>query len=487
LKRMQYLALATLWVACSAPGEDSRGLAARDAAVPSQPTDEDEDAGEASDDASEPADEDASPTEGDASVPASEGCSFDPGAAPMKHSSTITQDQTWGAGLHLIEFYVSVRSPATLTIAPCAVVRVRVGQGIEVRGGGKLIAEGTSAEPIRFESEKANESWSTFQVFEEATAHLAHVTISGAGVSNDTSAAALSIRGTLEQPVVRVQHVTIDGAPKFGVRLDPGALFMPDSMDLTVKGAGEFPVISYPSGVGSLPSGTYTGNARDEILIVAGNVERDATWRDLGVPYHVGRIGSRNTSLRVAMLNGTPAPGTAPVLSIEAGVELRFEPAAIMEVEHFTGSFPASGALRVLGSTERPVLFTSSASPPAPGDWGGIWFGGVPDARNLIDHARIEYAGGVLGAQNHSCDNPVAPPAQRNRDQAAVLVMGPPSSGFVQNTRIVHSAGNGIQRGYFGAPVDFLASNTFENVAWCQESYPRPPMGSCPVEVPCPR
>jgi hypothetical protein len=281
--------------------------------------------------------------------------------------------------------------------------------------------------------------------------------------------------------------VTIENAPRFGVRLEQGGLFSADSEDLTISGSGEFPVIAHPGGVGSIPSGTYTGNTQDEILIIDGSVLQDSTWRPRGVPYRVGRPGSLNTSLRVA---SNPVPGplpVAPLLTIEAGVTLRFTQSAIMEVEHFTSSAPARGALRVLGSATQPVLFTSAAASPAAGDWLGLWFGGTPDPRNLIDHALIEYAGAVGGSENFSCDNPAAPVGQQNRNQAAVLIMGVPASSFVTNTTIAHSAGNGIERGYFGTPLDFLASNSFEDVAWCQQSYPRPAVGACPSVVPCPR
>lgn len=471
--------VATLLCACSGSDSQSLPTTGRDA-------ESEVDSGQEGEDGGLP---DAAAPDADQSdaAPVAEGCTIDPNAVVVEHSDTITADQTWAAGPHLIKFHTSVRMGATLTIAPCAVVRVRIGQGIDIWQGGTIVAEGSANQPIRFEPELPGNTWSVFQVNPGANLRLAHATIHGAGTTNDTGAGALSLRGAFELPVVRVQHVTIEAAPRFGVRLDQGALFTADSEDLTITGAGEFPVITHPGSAGSLPLGHYTGNSHDEILITDGSVQRDMTLRDLSVPYHVGRIGSRNTSLRVAASLGAGAPPGVPLLIIEAGVTLRFEPAAVMEIEHATSTAPASGALRVLGSIERPVLFTSAATPAAAGDWLGIWFGSVPDPRNVIDHARVEYAGGVAGAQNFSCDNPAAPVGQQNRNQAAVVILGLPSAGFVTNTTIAHSAADGISRGYFGAPIDFLASNSFEDVAWCQQSYPRPPTGPCPVPVPCPR
>jgi len=408
-------------------------------------------------------------------------CSTVTGIAPEEHGDTIMANQTWGSGPHLVTFDVSVRAGATLTIAPCAVVRMRSNTGLDVREGGTLVAEGTMMQPIRFEPEAAGTTWRPIEVTGQA--RLAHVTITGGGdVGIDPTSAALWLRagGAVEsaQPVVRAVHVTIIGAAKFGVRLEGRATFTDDSEELTVMGSGQFPVLSSPGGIGSLPSGRYTGNAHDEVLVPGGDIQWDTTLRDRGVPYHVGQPGSENASLRVS--------GKAvPLLTIDPGVILRFEPHAGMEIEHLSGAGPASGALRVMGTAALKVLFTSAAEKPAAGDWVGISFGKTPDPRNSIDHATIEYAGASASAQNHSCANPAAPQDETNVDRAAVLIFGQPAAPFITNSTIAHSAADGIQRGWFGAAVDFLPSNAFDDIAWCYQSFPRPEMVDCPVEVPC--
>jgi hypothetical protein len=76
-----------------------------------------------------------------------------------------------------------------------------------------------------------------------------------------------------------------------------------------------------------------------------------------------------------------------------------------------------------------------------------------------------------------------------NSSRGAILIFGPPMAPFVTNTTIAHSAANGILRGWRGGVVDFLATNTFESVAWCLQSFPKSEIGACPpdLEVPCPR
>ena len=57
---------------------------------------------------------------------------------------------------------------------------------------------------------------------------------------------------------------------------------------------------------------------------------------------------------------------------------------------------------------------------------------------------------------------------------------------FVINTLISASAADGINRAYQGTPVDFLPTNTFEQVAGCKQSTPQASDGSCPAQVTCP-
>lgn len=81
-------------------------------------------------------------------------------------------------------------------------------------------------------------------------------------------------------------------------------------------------------------------------------------------------------------------------VTVPAGVRLTLQPGAELR---FAGDYElyVDGTLRVQGSAERPVSFTSHPdAPPAlphtPGDWGGIYV--RPGADVVIEHARIEYA-----------------------------------------------------------------------------------------------
>ena len=79
-------------------------------------------------------------------------------------------------------------------------------------------------------------------------------------------------------------------------------------------------------------------------------------------------------------------------LTIEPGVAVHFGPATNLVVN--------AGALRALGTTEAPIVFTSVNEPnsaaPAPGDWGAVRFlDGTVDTTTIVEHAQIRYGGGI--------------------------------------------------------------------------------------------
>ena len=91
-----------------------------------------------------------------------------------------------------------------------------------------------------------------------------------------------------------------------------------------------------------------------------------------------------------------------------------------------------------------------------------------------MQFVRVEYAGG-----------PAAPVDMWNFNNAAIGIFGVPASAFITSTTISDSAGDGIERGWTGGAIDFTAGNTFIDVAWCQQSYPRPDGAACPDPAPC--
>jgi hypothetical protein len=239
--------------------------------------------------------------------------------------------------------------------------------------------------------------------------------------------------------------------------------------------------------LGSLPSGSYTANGNDEILIFGpnANVFADMTVEDHGVP------------VRIAYGTVTIAPAfgaTAPVtLTLKPGVTFTFPrlgggiPGARVTFGT-NGNAPNNlvGVLNAIGTPAKPIVFTSGELLPAPGDWVGVWLNTATGSR--LDYVVIEYAGAPSGIQSSNCKLMNTP------DDAALLVgdfstQYVPPSDLITNSRISNSASYGInamwQAGAFNGP-DLTATNTFQNNARCRQTYNGlTPPGVCPVGGGC--
>jgi hypothetical protein len=406
---------------------------------------------------------------------------------PTMHEGDVQDGEVWTAEAspHVIEYDVNVRSGATLTIAPCAKILVKKGQHLRVAtpitpNSGTLVAEGTAKRPISFAG-LDGARWASIFVQAPGTARLAHVTLEGGGGGDFEGGSSLVVRGDSEDgadSLVFVDHVSIKGSQGFGAIVERGATFAEGSRDLTVTGAGDFALSVSEHALDRLPTGSYTGNAKDEILVnpEGGKTSgtgflHDATIHDRGVPYMIG--DSTGESLRI----GGRADERLVTVTIEAGVKMKFGPGGALKVQHFTNDKPSTAALRMLGTAAKPIVLTSAKAAPAPGDWMGIWFGGVPRDTNVIEHVKIEYAGGDCGCILNTC-------SAITEHEGAIIFTAQPPSAFVKNTEFAFIANNAITEGYDGAFVNFRDSNTFTSVAGCEQTRPRDVSTSCPMPKP---
>jgi hypothetical protein len=128
----------------------------------------------------------------------------------ITHTTNITSDTTWaGAGtVHIVATSISVLAPATLTIAQCAVVKLKAGVELSVQGSATerpdtgptlitlgdvgqspnknaaLVALGTAASPVTFTSGNAGPSpgdWAGIWLATSVGSKLNHVVIEDVG------------------------------------------------------------------------------------------------------------------------------------------------------------------------------------------------------------------------------------------------------------------------------------------------------------------
>jgi parallel beta-helix repeat protein len=163
-------------------------------------------------------------------------------------------------------------------------------------------------------------------------------------------------------------------------------------------------------------------------------------------------------------------------LLIEPGARVRFVPTDVA-----TGSAPIRltvlGKLIAQGTAGAPILFTSAAEKPVPGDWAGLVFeNNVETTVSRLRHCRIEYAdtaiGGTLAAlvveDTRVQHNKLALLAQKkfsggmfncellDNDNGAQFVQN--SRFRLENCRILRSLGDGV----------FCNKNSSPSIAHCE-------------------
>lgn len=402
---------------------------------------------------------------GDSAGPIVNECPTPTGAGTTHGATATTETWTAAGSPHVIASgRLDIPAGVTVTLEPCAVVRLGSEVGMLVEG--ELVASGTATKPVTFEPLDAASPWTTIEV-RGATGKLdlASTTLRGGGfpsTSRPETVGVLDIRGADQtlatQGVARVRDVSIEGSAATGVVLREGGGFTADSTNLSVKGSAAYPISTWARAVASIPSGgSLAGNTLDKVFVVGGgtiqDIHEDATFKNLGVPYLVGgaRIGVEGTT-------------TSPLLTIASGTTIQFAKNARLAV----GSTSSKGALVVDG-----VTFTSGEATPAAGDWAGILVSGT-DARNRITNATIEYAGGPTQVSSYGCASTLG---GSNTGGVVILLEPtdtPPATSWVTNTTIRHSMKDGISRGWSGARTDFAATNTFTDVLGCRQTTPGP-------------
>ncbi len=413
-----------------------------------------------------------------------------PGGPTTHPGGNLTTTETWTAAAspHVVAGTIFIRDGGKLTIEPCAEVLLAASASIKVAqpltpNMGDLTATGSASRPIRFRG-MDGARWGSIDLVTPGKVRLSYVTLEGGGGDTDVGGATLAATGNLvtAPPAADlfVDHVTVKSSLGAGVMLRSAARFAAGSTQLVVESSGSdtspYPVRIDPHAIDNLPDGKYTGNRTDEILIADEGVnssrglQENATLRDRGVPYHVLTVDMTGLRIGGSQMDATPA-----LLTIEPGVTLKFEPNGALEIEHFTGTQPATGILRAIGTAAKPIVFTSAAATPAPGDWKGLWYGGVISPMNALDHVKIQYAGGECLCGLATCSDIAA-------HEAAVILTSPPPSAFITNSTLSSSKLHGIHRGYEyqGTTFDFRPTNTFESIAGCPQTLPVLTGQTCP-------
>jgi hypothetical protein len=418
----------------------------------------------------------------------------------VTHASDVTADETWaGDGVtHSVPNTIQIKAPATVTVQACAIVAIAPGAEIVIlgdTGGGrpaKLVTAGTDDTTgfVSFEPATAGQPWGDLHGANEQSFLELHHTFLREGGGNGSFArnSPIYVAGPGHfgptTKVLKIDHVLIDHPVGGGVYLDTSSAFTDDSQGLGVLFAPDYPIAIEMMSVGTILDFSGQANDHDDALVIGPNANVDG---DLTISAHIP------IRIKTASMTVKPAAASAALsvtLTLQPGGELRFEPVAagqpgarVVFGDVGQGAANRSGTLNAVGNALNPIVFTSGAETPAPGDWAGLQL--LTATNSQLAFVFVEYAGAFSGVSSANC-RPTG-----TEDNAALIIGSdsfvPPST-MLASSFITNSAGFGIdaiwENSKYDEPnlTDSSNANHFSGNAGCNQTYNglTPGSGTCP-------
>jgi hypothetical protein len=285
------------------------------------------------------------------------------------NDATLHGAHTWeNMGLPYLILQTMVGSDSVLTIEPGVQVLAQPGNdGLDVEG--RLAANGTASQKIRFDPADPASGWSGIAIMgtdtQPSTGNvLNNVTITKGGFTGGTCDLYVTYG---DATVTNSQFETSRGS---GVCLNHGATLNMSDTQLTNNQEYAMDVIDAGAQF-TLGHLTATGNVSNTIGIEGGTLTGVHTWPKSGINTY---------DLHYNYVTIAPT-GT---LNIEQGVTVLVGEARDMTIK---------GTLTALGTPSNPILFTGET--PTPGLWAGLSFEGTPEqhAVGRFAYTTIEYGG----------------------------------------------------------------------------------------------
>ena len=328
--------------------------------------------------------------------------SFTSSACIVHHNlEKITSDVTWKTGeVHCVEGYLLVEG-ATLTIQPGVIVSLSTIGAIDVGHSGEasaLKAQGTADNPIIFTSSKDEPQagdWGHVGFYEGTSLAdniVDHCIFQYGGTPSFSTEDKPGMLHIGRDGTVSVTNTTFRHSLTYAVSTDSYSTFARFDNN-TISDAGDFAIKTHVGVAHSIGTGNNINSPG--IYVSDGTVIQDVTWRKQTCPYYV------RGHLAVGSSEGN-------VLTLEPGIEIQFDPDFGYMQVGYSSLYSLKGAVRAVGTAQEPIVFTSAAENPAPGDWSGITFGEGATDETVLDHVIVEYASGTAessGSINIQSDN----------------------------------------------------------------------------------
>ena len=294
------------------------------------------------------------------------GCGPDDNDVTNVVLSGVVEEDTTLSGTNLIEGDLAIK--AQLTVEECSTVEVADDVVIDVEDGGAIVANGTADCPVTFTSSKAGPAagdWNRFDIWASSSNNNSFEhTIFEYGGGGDTEWGMVWMEQGASASFSNVTFRDSDGR---AAHFESGANIDGFS-NISFENLGREALIVGPDEVGLLEPVTVSGDV-PPVEVRGGTVSTDQTWKQLGLPY---------------LISGDMAINAA--LQIEPGTEVQVGPELVIDVED-------SGTIQANGTSEAPVLFTSSKASPAAGDWARFDIWATSGNDNAFTYTTIEYGG----------------------------------------------------------------------------------------------
>lgn len=395
---------------------------------------------------------------------------------------TIAASRTWKAGPVPYNAAGAIRvegaASPVLTIEPGVTVKFNSGASLVAndQNKGGLVASGTAAAPILLTSSAATPaagSW--YGVYLGAQASGPPTTLSYTTVEYGGSTSYLLGGITIAGQSPSLDHVTARSSAQSGIRIDGGSPVLAactsrqNPIGVYVSSSGAAPSITdlaLTSNTGNAMSApadvqfsgmsgfSATGNGTNAIELRPGTIATNRTWRVCAVPYLVtGNV----------LVEGA----AAPVLTIEPGSTIRFGSGGQLTI-----NYNNKGGLAAAGTSTAPIVLTSNAATPAPGNWMGVMLGAFAGGpASSLAYTTIEYAGntsynvgGVTINGAHTLDHLTV----RKNAYAGIVVNG--GTPAIRNSSITQNSNSGLRA--FNTATIALSGDAFTGNAGYAVSLP---------------